>query len=194
MISANTSGPFTSFGDVIQIEELVFRIDQSQGDRGAFTVNDVDVYLSTTAAEPDALAAGSSLALDGNVGADSMLVYSGPLAWDPCGASACVQPPFDQNVPFDSVYEYDPTAGNLLLEVFYPTSPYPEQRFDAVDAGDLMSNAREVIDRNDGVTHIFPNADSLGLVTQFVFTVPEPETPALAFAALAGIVALRRVR
>jgi hypothetical protein len=135
--------------------------------------------------------------MDGNIGADERLVFSGPRDWNACGTGGCPPNvlPFDQVIPLATPFVYDPTAGNLLLEVQYPEGgPYPEQRYDAVGAGDLMSNVREVVLRSDGVTHSFQPPDSFGLVTQFVFTLPEPGAGAIAFAAFAALVALRRIR
>jgi hypothetical protein len=188
---------FTSFADVLAITELRFRIDSGFGDRDPYSVPEIQVYLSTTAAEPNALATGSTAAMDGNVGADETLVFSGQLNWDPCGALACPVPqvpPFDQTIPLATTFSYDPAAGNLLLDVDYLGTAYNDQRYDAVNTGDLMSNVREVILRSDGTTHSFPVADSFGLVTQFVFTVPEPGANAVAGAAFAALVALRRSR
>jgi hypothetical protein len=185
---------FPALGDVMTISELRFRIDYATGDRNPFEVEQVEVRLSTTAAAPDALGAGSTAALDGNVGLDETLVYTGGLSWNACGTQLCPPEPapFDLAIVFSEPFVYDPTAGNLLLEVVNGSESYPIQTFDAVNATDAISNAREVRDRDDG-TPLFPS-DTYGLVTQFVYTVPEPGSLGATLAALLAVAGLRSRR
>ncbi|RIK93748.1 MAG: hypothetical protein DCC71_23920 [Proteobacteria bacterium] len=188
---------FDSIGDVLQISELRFRVDQATGSRTPFNVGDVEVRLSVTTVDPDELATGSTEALDGNIGARQTLVYEGPLAWDPCDVAVCPVPAFDLAVPFVTDFVYDPlTDGNLLLEVYNLSEVYPTQFFDAVNTpADGIGHVREVLDRNDVANHLFPtDAPSNGLVTQFVYTVPEAGSAASAAAALLAVAALRRRR
>jgi len=187
---------FPDLDDVLTISELRFRINSPDGDRDPFTVEQVEVHLSTTAVAPDALTNGSTQALDDNVGADDTIVFTGGLSWDPCGSDPCLAPPapFDLAVVFATPFSYDPTAGNLLLEVFNGSEEYPIQIFDALGVtGDAISNAREVLSRSDLTTHLFPS-DSFGLITQFVYTVPEPGSTGAALVALLGMAALVRAR
>ena len=185
---------FGSPGDVIWISDIAFRVDQPNGDLGAFVVQDVDVHLSTTAKAVNGLSGGSTAALDSNVGNDSTLVFSGTLNWDPCGATACVFDPFDESIHFTTPFVYDPTAGNLLLEIYnFSTPPFPNNFFDAVQNDASMSNTRDMIDVVDGTTHHF-FTDAVGLVTQFTFTVPEPGAISSVASALLALAGLKRRR
>jgi hypothetical protein len=194
-VYAASDFPETEGGDVLTISAIRFRIDQPQGGKEAMTVQDTDVFVSTTAKGADGLSAGSEDALDSNPGADSALVYTGSLAWDPCGAAdTCVLPPFDLEIVFGDPFVYDPASGNLLLEVFNFSTEFPFQLFDAVNAVDGISHVREVAVNGNPTMHEFPAASSTGLVTQFVFTVPEPGAFAAIATALATLAGTRRRR
>ena len=89
-----------------------------------------------------------------------------------------------------------PLDGNLLLEVYNLSTLYPTQFFDAVNSpSDGIGHVREVLNRNDPEQSLFPtDAPSNGLVTQFVYTVPETGSLASGAAALLAAGALRRRR
>jgi hypothetical protein len=185
---------FAELAEELLISELRFRMDGPNGDSFPFTVQDVDVRLSTTTAAVDSLAEGSTAALDSNVGSDDTLVYTGMLKWNPCSTAACTSPaPLDLPIPLTTPFTYRPGDGNLLLEVFNmsPIESLPINFFDTADAvGDTTANSREVLLRSDQTTHEFM-ADSRGLVTQFVYT-PEPDALAASLAAVLSVAALRR--
>jgi hypothetical protein len=185
---------FGSPGDVIAISAVSFRIDQGTGDAAPFVVQDVDVHLSTTTKAVNGLSGGSTEALDSNVGPDARLLFTGMLNWDPCGSNDCVFDPFDLTITFPHPFAYDPTTGNLLLEVFnFSTPPFPNNFFDAVQNDASTSNTRDMIDVADGVTHHF-FTDPVGLVTQFTFTVPEPGAIGSVASALLALAGLKRRR
>jgi hypothetical protein len=187
---------FTGIQEPITITELRFRIDQLNGDRNETDPDpDVQVLLSVTSKAPDMLATGSSAALDSNIGTGQALVFDGILEWDPCGAGNCPLPPFDLVIPLSPGYVYDPTAGNLLLEVYNVATEFQSQFFDAATAVDGVSTVREVIDADDMVTHLWPtDSASAGLVTQFEYFVPEAGATLSACAALLALAGARRRR
>lgn len=191
---AYAASEFDSIGDVIGISELRFRIDKATGDRSPFTVQSVEVRLSVTQVDPDALATGSTAAMDGNIGSGQTLVYQGSLDWAPCDAGTCPLPAFDLAIPFTEDFFYDPLDGNLLLEVYNLSETYPTQFFDAVNStSDGIGHVREMLDFANPSVSLFPtDAPSNGLVTQFVYTVPEAGSALGAATALLAIGMLRR--
>jgi hypothetical protein len=92
------------------IRELRFR---PCPDMGAFstTISNIQINLSTTAAQPDAL----NTVFSNNVGADSTTVFQGTLAIS--SSSTGTPKNFDIVVPLTQPFLYNPAAGNLLLEV-----------------------------------------------------------------------------
>jgi hypothetical protein len=180
-------------GDVLTISAVRFRVDQPTGDREPFTVQSMEVRLGTTSKGEGEL---TSLEFGSNIdGGDTTLVFAGSLAWDPCNVDVCALPAFDLEIAFSPAFVYDPTAGNLIVDFTNLSETYPPQLFDAtVTIGDGVSHVREVLDRDDPSQHIFVNPSTLGLVTQFVFTVPEPGALASIATALVAIAAVRRSR
>jgi hypothetical protein len=181
---------FLAIGDVIGIKELRFRPDLSVGDTGPSTSNDIEIRLSTTQKEVDGL---DSTDLNLNVdGGDVTLVYAGSLTLQSVSGGTPT-PAFDVVVHLQTPFYYDPSAGNLLFEVINTSDPFPLAFFlDAQDvAGDATSRLVEVIDSNQTHTIVGQNI-SLGLVTQFVYTVPEPSSAWVGLVAVVGLLALRR--
>src|SRR6185436_7474617 len=90
-----------------------FRRDAGQS-RFSTTVSNIQLTLSTTPKAPDQL----SSTFANNFGAHSTIVFSGSLSVDsltsgqPGGPNA-----FDIVVTLTSHFVYDPSAGNLLLEI-----------------------------------------------------------------------------
>lgn len=193
------SAEFGALPDVIRIRALRFRIDQATGGRDPFVVDSMQVRLGTTSREADGLATPD---FDSNLdGGDTTLVFDGALAWDPCGTEdTCVLPPFDLEIPFTTPFVYDAAAGNLLVDFLNLSDRYDVQLIDFANAADDgISHVRSVLDRNnpDPENPIFvdPAAQGTwGLVTQFVYTVPEAGAALAGAAALAALGALRRGR
>lgn len=191
-------------GVVLTISELRFRIDQDTGGRDPINLTDIVVRLSTTDRAVNGLAGLSSEDFDSNIGPDEVLVFDGSLSWDPCGTpDTCgsgdgpfTLAPFDQDIPFSTPFVYDPTAGNLLMEVYNLAESYPVQLFDALLAPPAIptSRVRETINPAGGA-HLFPTGfNEAGLITQFVYTVPEPGAAAAIGVALLALAGVRRSR
>ena len=206
-----TEGPFEAFGRRYQqvydasafsgspltITGLRFRADGSV-DSPVTTSRGVDGFpvvfnLSTTSAGPDSL----STIFDDNVGSDAAQVFSGTLSLTtgPVGGSPN---DFSVAIDFDTPFSYDPSGGNLLLDV----SKFSSDIFaaalllDAEDTpGDPISSLSGLApDAEQGL------ADTLGLVTSFVTrdggepnVIPTP-TALLMGLGLLGTAAMRRRR
>ena len=87
----------------------------------------IRMMLSTTAQTIQTL----SQVFDQNTGPDDTVVYDGDITLvtqaegDPAGPR-----PFDYKFPFQQPFTYDPTQGNLLLEVVAPSGFMPAQQED----------------------------------------------------------------
>lgn len=197
--------PDVAPGEVLRISEVRFRVDELSAGLEEITYSDITVNMSTTAQTAGTLQTGSTAILDANHGADLTTVFSGDFTWDACGTpDTCAlhtcgpnttPMPFDQAIVFDRRFDYDPTLGNLLLEVYNLDPTKQIQLFDAADVPNPQtSRVREVIDPSTQ-NHIFPvNFPNVGLVTEFVYTAPEPGEAALAAAVGLALLALRRAR
>jgi hypothetical protein len=132
----------------------------------SYTLPFAEIRLSTTSGAPDALIP----VFADNVGIDDELVYSGSLT---VSTAATGGPPgdFDVVIPLDAPFQYDPTQGNLLLDVTIPTAgPVSTLYFDAENsAADPVSR---VWAANSEAT--VGSTDTRGLVTKFSFHFPSP--------------------
>jgi uncharacterized repeat protein (TIGR01451 family) len=100
-------------GTPIEITELRFRRDAGQSPFST-TIANIQLTLSTTQKEPDQL----SSTFANNFGADATVVFSGALSVDSSLSGPPGGPnPFDIVVPLTLHFFYDPSAGNLLLEI-----------------------------------------------------------------------------
>jgi formylglycine-generating enzyme required for sulfatase activity len=130
------------------------------------TIPQIQIDCSTTTKVPDGL----STNFAANVGPDDRVVFNGPLTLSSAGGSP---EPFDILITLATPFFYDPAAGNLLLDVRFPVgsvtgTPTP---FDQANvAGDSVSRAYWTsVDSPSGVT------DSIGLVTEFIFSAGKPK-------------------
>ena len=151
------------------------------------TLSNVQISVSTTLRQPDSL---SPIFAD-NVGLNNSIVRSGSLTISgrnihfPGGPN-----PFEIGVQFTTPFFYDPSQGNLLLDVrnFMGAATTP---FDAVNTpGDPVSSLFAL-----GPDSVSGTPSTVGLVTLFVIDpVPEPSTWALFITGIVAFVAFRRRR
>lgn len=146
----------------------------------------VEIYLSTTTYSQDAL---SSTFAD-NVGADQALVFSGDLEVS-SSATGSAPHEFDIVIDLQVPFIYDPSAGNLLLEIRNPSSAVTTY-FDSVNQiGDGVSRIASVSSSTDPTASVF---DAWALVTEFRLSyVPvsdEVSSLAICLALVAGLARL----
>jgi hypothetical protein len=166
------------------ITEILFRPDAQFGAAFSATIPNIIISLSTTQFAPDGL----SPVFANNIGPDNTVAYSGPLTLSSMFTGPSGGPKnFDIAITLQSPFIYNPTQGNLLLDVKdFTNNFFVIPVFDAEDVvGDSISRIWNDIDVNADVGFFGngnPNdfANSLGLVTQFVFSsIPEPSSLAL---------------
>ena len=180
-------------GSPITITGLSFRADSSVDaplttTRGADGFP-VEVTLSTTSASADSL----SSIFAGNLGEDATTVFSGTVTLS-TGTVGGSPNDFSSTINFSNAFTYDPSMGNLLVEITKASSdlfadPLP------LDAEDTMGDA---VSSLSGLSPIADQgiASSLGLVTQFEIggtVIPTP-TAAIMGLGLIAVLGLKRRR
>ena len=152
---------FSAFGPAGFITQIIFRPDVSFGFAFDSTLPDMQINLSTTSVPDDGL----SFLFASNIGADETVVFSGPL---PLSSDFSGGVPKDFNIVINltTPFFYDPSMGNLLLDV---------RNFGA----GLTTAFDSMMKQHDGVSRIFTNSrkgvnqtqanlkDTEGLVTGF---------------------------
>ena len=142
----------------------------------AFSLN-----IGTTSASPSV----PGFDYSANRRPDLVQVFSGSISIASTGRSA-----FDFVIPFTSPFEYDPSAGNLLLDVFIRNNSRGPVGF---AGGDTWMTGRVYNFNGTGSPNAGPNR---ALLTRFSGTevdpVPEPATFGLIGSGLAALYARRR--
>jgi hypothetical protein len=167
----------------MSIAQIALRNDSSFGEPFTATIPSIQIWLSSSATSPDALSA----TFAGNIGPDNTLVYDGSLtisSTDAAGPGNTRM--FDVIINLMTPFYYDPSLGNLLLDV--RTTPRPDSRyyFDATGVAD--DSVSRVWNLNS--TETVGTRDSIGLIAQFD-AVPEPSSFVLASLGV-GLIAWRR--
>lgn len=190
---------FGNFGGPRSISALAFRAFAGSAPNAFFgntlTLSDVRISLSTTVrGDETGTTLGSSFA--DNIGADQTLVYSGALTLTTTSPGS-----FDYLVTLDSAFTYDPSLGNLLLDVLIPTSAtvggngiFGFLTFDTANSAN--DGVFSVVSSTDGGAG-FGTTDTAGAITRFIsndVAVPEPMGLALFGAGLMGLGLARRRR
>ena len=155
---------WAAVSEPVLITEIRFRKDG--GFTGGFSsvLPHVQINLSTTIFAPDQL----TRIFDDNVGLDDTVVFDGPLPLSsPQSTRSPLPHPFDIVIPLQTPFLYDPSRGNLLLEV----RNYGGGRttfFDSHVASDQTSvSSTNVGGRVDSPTANFTYTG--GLITKFAF-------------------------
>jgi hypothetical protein len=182
--SASQFGAFA--GAPRQITQIAFRNDGTFGQPFAVTLPSANVHLSTTTQAPDAL----STTFAANVGPDDTAVYDAAL---PLASSNTGSPRnFDIVITLTTPFTYNPSTGNLLLDIRLTNTTSVATAFDAQNiAGDSTSRVMGVEGDVNATSGL---AESVGLVTRFTH-VPEPSATAVCFCAAglgAGVLRRRR--
>ncbi len=141
------------------ITAIAFRLPSGWGSFSN-TLSAIQIDLSTTTNAPDGL----SSTFANNVGTNDTVVFNGPLSLS--SADVGNPPNFDIVVPLTTPFFYNPSAGNLLLDV-RNTGDGTTSPFDADSSGEFMSRAY-----GDASSGTAEGTDSDGLVTEFVFATP----------------------
>ncbi len=154
------------------ITQIAFRPNGSDFGTSAFfsTISNIQINLSTTDAAPGSL----STTFASNVGEDDTVVFCGALSLSSSNEGSPKN--FDIIIPLTTPFFYDPTEGNLLLDV-RKFSKSSTTRFDAYSDPNNLSI--RVFTTSSGST----NSDHNGLVAQFtvepIEPIPEPKTIAI---------------
>lgn len=142
------------------ISDIFFRF---QGGSPVFNtvVSNVEIHLSTSPRAPDGL----SPVFSDNVGQDDTKVFSGSLLL--INSSRSNPEPYETHVLLDTNFWYNPTRGNLLLDVrVHQGVNFLPAPLDAVDvAGDSVSSVSSTNDTSGVVS-------TTGLVTFFEMAPP----------------------
>jgi hypothetical protein len=181
---------FSSFGsDTWRIGAVSFRVDSTPGGGGGpftSTLTNIQLSLSTTTLGPDSL----SPVFAQNIGSDEKIVF-GPRSvslssgFSPMSAPQLFEIHFFFN---DRPFIYNPTNGNLLLDVRNFAGGLTTF-FDAVDVTNDVTSSVWALSAN-ALTGMI---DTKGLVVQFEANpIPEPGTLALtALGTIAGFIFFR---
>ena len=166
------SSQFSSLGGPKLITEIIFRPDAQSGQAFSSTLSSIQIDLSTTSAAPGGL----SNTFANNVGADDKVVYGlGSLSLSSAFTGPANGPKdFDIVINLTTPFLYDPSKGNLLMDVRNFGGGSTTQ-FDAVQNSSVTDRVWNT-NVNSGTA---TSSGLYELVTEFAYTssaVPEPAT------------------
>ena len=170
------SSQFAGITGPVEITEIAFRpSSDDSGQAFSSTLPDIQIDLSTTSFGPNTL----SQVFDDNVGPDDTVVQSGSLALSssnttlPDGTKA-----FDIIIILSTPFLYDPSQGNLLMDVRNFGGGSTTQ-FDAVEFPGPNTSSRVWSTDQSANSVNSPSglADSWALVTQFTYDQPSSADP-----------------
>jgi len=149
------STQFSECGNIVQVN---FRFTEGVlGD--SITYPDILIQLSTTNVTPATL----STTFADNIGLNVITVYEGELSFaaQTCDSGPC---PFENTITLQTPFNYNPSDGNLLLDISVPQTSGGYQSFDVVD--NMPSITRRVVATSVGDD--IGVVSDIALVTQFV--------------------------
>lgn len=170
---------FSGYTAPLTISRIAFRPDFQYGSAFTTTLLDIQINMSTTP-----LALGSLTGVfANNIGSNDMVVVNrGPLILSSGFTGPAGGPmDFDIFIDLDTPFIYNPTAGNLLMDVRNYLGQADKSIFPVFDAefSPEIWRAWTTNPDVDGVdTPSTPYFGAMGLVTQFTFTQSE-ETPVI---------------
>jgi hypothetical protein len=172
----------SAFPGPVTIESIAFSSSSLPGNPPPTTRTvDMTVGLSPTTATPS----NPGTSYDANKGPGFTTVFSGPLTFHTLN-----QDTFDVVIPLTTPFTYDPSSGNLLLDVFVNSSSGGNAAFqfgfNSPDTGRLYNSG------GVGAPTAGPHE---GLLTEFTTAVPEPSGfTLLGLGSLGLLVSVRRGR
>jgi hypothetical protein len=185
----------SQFSGAMPIGQLALRNANFDPQPFTDTIASVEISLSTVAANPDQL----STTFANNIGADNTEVYDGALTLSSTNAAGPGNTHvFDVLITFQRTFYYDPSQGNLLLEVKNNSGTSRQSYFfDGIffDAANVVGDSVSRVigpEFNPNATATSGTADSLGLIIRFD-SVPEPSSLCLTGLGVA-LFAWRRLR
>jgi hypothetical protein len=165
---------FSGVSGPISLTAIAFRPEGFILGDGAVTgtIPNVEIRLSTTAAGAGTL----SGTFADNVGPDEQVVFDGSLTLSSANVGNPGPKAFDLVIALEDPFVYDPASGHLLLDVRNFSGGFTTW----MDAA-FSSQMSRVYSALFGGSVSSPSGtvDSIGLVAQFTFEVPETSTLAL---------------
>lgn len=176
----------------LPITQLAYKISVGGSSGGSLVLNNVKIQLSTS---PSTIANASTVFAN-NIGADMVTVFDGSLTFANPGSVDLTTTPFNMVFDLSTPFFYDPTKGNLCLDITYsgasspvstasgpwgPTTPVGPVIYARRDYGLVAASTSGTLD------YLAPDV-------RFTFgAVPEPSTFIFAGMALCfGMVAMKR--
>jgi len=183
---------FTGLGGPISISEIAFR-DDSEDTTLSFTatLGDIQVYLDTTSQTINGIS--STFANNTN---NEQLVYSGSITFN-IPAESSTPRCFCYTIDFSTPYTYDPTQGNLLLDILIITGNDPNtSSLPTLDYSRSSSAMAVAVDYSSSADTTGAAGSDQGWPTQFTYDLatPEPSTWVLMLTGGAALGLWRRRR